>query len=75
MPGVQRLQYSAVAVSDDGRWIAGAGDMGDPTYKGELFVWEIETGKVKHEWTGLSSVSAIAFSPDGKAYFVVHSTG
>jgi Tol biopolymer transport system component len=60
------LYYFAAAISDDGKWIAGAGDMGDPTYKGKVVVWEVETGKVKHEWAGLFTLSAVAFSPDGK---------
>jgi RNA polymerase sigma factor (sigma-70 family) len=61
------LEYHAAAISDDGKWIAGAGDMGDPTYKRKVVVWEVETGKVKYEWAGLSPMnSAVAFSPDGK---------
>jgi WD40 repeat protein len=60
------LLYSAAAISDDGKWIAGAGHMGDPTYEGKVVVWEVETGKVKHEWAGLPSMSAVAISPDGK---------
>jgi RNA polymerase sigma factor (sigma-70 family) len=60
------MLYSAAAVSDDGKWIAGSGDMGDPTYKGKVVVWEVETGKVKHEWAGLPTMNAVAFSPDGK---------
>jgi WD40 repeat protein len=60
------IQYFAAAISDDGKWIAGAGDVGDPTYKGKVVVWEVETGKVKHEWAGLPQMSAVAFSPDGK---------
>jgi WD40 repeat protein len=60
------LHYSAAAISDDGKWIAGAGDDGDPTYKGKVVVWEVETGKVKHDCAGLPPMSAVAFSPDGK---------
>jgi RNA polymerase sigma factor (sigma-70 family) len=60
------MLYSAAAISDDGKWIAGAGDVGDPTYKGKVVVWEVETGKVKHEWAGLPTLSAVAFSPGGK---------
>jgi RNA polymerase sigma factor (sigma-70 family) len=60
------LHYSAVAISDDGKWIVGAGDAGDPTYKGKVIVWEVETGKVKHEWANLPPMYAVAISPDGK---------
>jgi RNA polymerase sigma factor (sigma-70 family) len=60
------LEYYAAAISDDGKWIAGAGDVGDPTYEGKVVVWEVETGKVKHEWAGLRTMYAVAFSPEGK---------
>ena len=60
------LHYYAAAITDDGKWIAGAGDVGDPTYKGKVVVWEVETGKVKHEWVGLPQISTVTFSPDGK---------
>jgi WD40 repeat protein len=60
------IQYYAAAISDDGKWIAGAGDKGDPTYEGKVVVWEVETGKVKHEWAGLPAIYTVTFSPDGK---------
>jgi WD40 repeat protein len=60
------IQYSAAAISGDGKWIAGAGDKGDPSYEGKVVVWEVETGKVKHEWAGLPAMTVVAFSPDGK---------
>jgi WD40 repeat protein len=60
------MQYCTAAISDDGKWIAGAGDMGDPTYEGKVIVWEVETGKVKHEWARQPPNSTLTFSPDGK---------
>jgi RNA polymerase sigma factor (sigma-70 family) len=60
------MLYYAAAISDDGKWIAGAGDVGDPTYEGKVVVWEVETGKVKHQWAGLATMTDVTFSPDGK---------
>jgi RNA polymerase sigma factor (sigma-70 family) len=57
----------SVALSEDGKWIAAGGWVGSDTNK--VMVWELETGKVKYEWTDpnvVGSVSALAFSPDGK---------
>jgi WD domain, G-beta repeat len=63
VPGVE---YFAVALSRDGKWIAGGGRLrGD---RGKVIVWDLETGKVKHEWTDnfMLTIAALEFSPDSK---------
>jgi WD40 repeat protein len=60
-------QYRSAAVSPDGKWVA-AGGRGPKSQR--VIVWELETGKVKHEWNndGASGiVFALAFSPDGRS--------
>jgi RNA polymerase sigma factor (sigma-70 family) len=60
------LQYFAVALSDDGKWIAGGGRMRGG--RGKVVVWDLENGKVKHEWIDdfMLTIAALEFSPDGK---------
>jgi WD40 repeat protein len=66
------MSYFEAAISDDGKWIAGAGfvfkeENGIKVQdKGKVFVWEAQTGKVKHEWTDGAITANVAFSPDGK---------
>jgi WD40 repeat protein len=63
---VEGMEYFAVALSDDGKWIACGGRIrGD---RGKVVVWDLETGKVKHEWTDnfMLTIAALEFSPDGK---------
>jgi RNA polymerase sigma factor (sigma-70 family) len=60
------MEYFAVALSEDGKCIAGGGRVrGDA---GKVVVWDLETGKVKHEWTDnfMLAITSLAFSPDGK---------
>jgi RNA polymerase sigma factor (sigma-70 family) len=65
-----RMEYFAAAFSEDGKWVAAGGRHGtglDKTNK--VVVWDVTTGKVKHEWhdpTMAGAVVAVAFSPDGK---------
>jgi RNA polymerase sigma factor (sigma-70 family) len=68
------LGYYAAAISDDGKWIAGAGfdykkENGMKVQdKGKVVIWEAETGTVKQAWTDgvVMTMSTVAFSPDGK---------
>ena len=53
-------EFSMVALSPDGRWLATAGaDF-------SLHIWDVETGKLAHGISGEYTPSAIAFSPDGR---------
>jgi WD40 repeat protein len=63
---VQGMEYFAVALSDDGKWIAGGGRISGG--RGKVVVWDLETGKLKHELTDnfLLTIAALEFSPDGK---------
>jgi RNA polymerase sigma factor (sigma-70 family) len=63
---VPDMEYFAVALSDDGKWIAGGGRARGG--RGKVIVWDLESGKVKHEWTDdfMLAIAALAFSPDGK---------
>jgi WD40 repeat protein len=60
------MEYFALALSDDGKWIAGGGRMrGD---RGNVVVWDFETGKARYEWSDnfMLTITALGFSPDGK---------
>jgi RNA polymerase sigma factor (sigma-70 family) len=61
------MTFWSVARSEDGKFVAAGGQEGS-TEKGKVVVWEVETGKVKHEWTDISTgvVFSVVFSPDGK---------
>jgi RNA polymerase sigma factor (sigma-70 family) len=67
----ENMEYFVVALSEDGKWIAAGGRAGADGLNrvNKVFVWELETGKVKHEWTDttmVGCVAALAFSPDSK---------
>jgi RNA polymerase sigma factor (sigma-70 family) len=56
------MEYPSVALSADGRWVAGGG-------KNKAVVWDLQTGKVKHELSDpemMGEVRYVALSPDGK---------
>jgi RNA polymerase sigma factor (sigma-70 family) len=66
-----RMENLSLAFSEDGKWIAAGGRAGEdgPNRNNKVMVWNLETGKVKHEWTdpnGVGAVTALAFSPDAK---------
>ncbi len=63
---VEGVEYFAVALSHDGKWIAGGGRQRGG--RGKVIVWDLETGKVKHEWTDnfMLAIAALEFSSDGK---------
>jgi RNA polymerase sigma factor (sigma-70 family) len=50
----------AVALSEDGKFVATGGE--DRTAK----VWEVTTGRLRHQFREAEMVYAVAFSPDGK---------
>jgi WD40 repeat protein len=57
-------EFSMLAVSPDGRWMATSGaDF-------SLHIWDVETGKLAHGVSGQYTPSAIAFSPDGRRVVV-----
>jgi RNA polymerase sigma factor (sigma-70 family) len=57
----------SVVFSPDGKLLAAGGmELQEGQQKGEITVWEVETGAVKHTLTGLFQVWSIQFSPDGK---------
>jgi WD40 repeat protein len=60
------MEYFAVALSDDGKWIAGGGRV--QGNRGKVVVWDLETGKVKYEWSDnfMLTVTALEFSRGGK---------
>jgi WD40 repeat protein len=63
---VDGMEFFAVALSDDGKWVAGGGRLRGG--RGKVIVWDLESGKVKYEWTDdfMLSIAALEFSPDGK---------
>jgi WD40 repeat protein len=54
-----------VAFSPDSRTLVVGGQKGDGS--GEVTLWEATTGKLKHTLEQADFVTAVAFSPDGKA--------
>ncbi len=76
-----------LAVSPDGKYLATGGGGWHELWKGELFLWEIATGKIMHRlidhevpkgglsFFGLPVPSAIAFSPDGALLAATISSG
>ena len=53
-------EFSMLALSPDGRWLATAGaDF-------SIHIWDVETGKLAHGMAGHYPPSAFAFSPDGR---------
>jgi WD40 repeat protein len=53
-------EFSMLALSPDGRWLASAGaDF-------SLHIWEVATGKLAHGVAGHYAPTAMAFSPDGR---------
>jgi RNA polymerase sigma factor (sigma-70 family) len=63
----ERVVLYSVAFSDDGKLIAAGGYVFEEK-KRMAIVWEVETGKVKHEFSdpGVGVVGSLAFSPDSK---------
>src|SRR5207249_4800239 len=63
---VEGVEYFAVALSPDAKWVAGGGRLRGG--RGKVIVWDLETGKVRHEWTDnfMLGIAALEFSPDGK---------
>jgi WD40 repeat protein len=53
-------EFSMVALSPDGRWLASAG----ADYS--LHIWEVATGKLAHGVPGQYTPSVLAFHPDGR---------
>jgi RNA polymerase sigma factor (sigma-70 family) len=57
----------SVAFSPDGKTVAAGGMARDAKLKkGEVTLWDVDTGNAKHSLTGHVQVWAIAFAPDGK---------
>jgi WD40 repeat protein len=65
-----KMNNNALAFSEDGKWIAsGCSEWDGNATSNKVMVWELDTGKLKHEWTdpnAVDSVGALAFSPDSK---------
>jgi RNA polymerase sigma factor (sigma-70 family) len=62
------MDFWSVAVAPDGKLVAAGGEVRELTGEGKVVVWEVETGKVKHELSEakMGTVATAAFSPDGK---------
>jgi RNA polymerase sigma factor (sigma-70 family) len=65
-------QFFTVAFSPDGKLIAAGGGLlgADNTVETKAVVWEVQTGKVRHELadkTMTGNTGSLAFSPDGKS--------
>jgi WD40 repeat protein len=57
-------EFSMLALSPDGRWLATAGaDF-------SVHIWDVESGKLAHGISGQYTPTAIAFSPDGRRVMV-----
>jgi WD40 repeat protein len=56
----EQLRISGIAISPDGRWLAGSTWPG----VGEVRVWDLPTGKPA--WTLPGTTADLAFSPDGR---------
>src|SRR5207248_2777715 len=58
---VQKTGFKRVALSPDGRWLAGA------TIQGLVQVWDLAAGRKVHDLAGqFGSGSVVCFSPDGR---------
>jgi WD40 repeat protein len=65
---VDGMNYRATAVSENGKWVVGAGYTRGQDPEGKAIIFEFKTGKVKHELTDsqMKTVLAVAISPDSK---------
>jgi WD40 repeat protein len=59
-----RDRVNALSFSPDGRWLASGG--GEPTRSGEILIWDVASGQLRHSLTNVHSdaVFALDFSPD-----------
>ncbi len=53
-------EFSMLALSPDGRWLATAGS------DFSVHIWDVESGKLAHGMPGQYTPTALAFSPDGR---------
>ncbi len=71
-----KQQIYCANISSDGKWlVTGGGDWtkGDP---GELFVWELQSGRVRAKLAGHElAVWNVVFTPDGKRFASSDSSG
>ncbi len=63
-PFVDRV--NALRFSPDGKLLAAGG--GEPTRSGDISLWDVESGKLIHDWKDrhADTVLSLDFSPDGK---------
>jgi serine/threonine protein kinase/WD40 repeat protein len=62
-------QACYVALSPDGRWLATSGFHSD-----RVLLWNVEAGKIAHEWDSGLAASQVYFAPDGRS-LVISQTG
>jgi RNA polymerase sigma factor (sigma-70 family) len=61
---IGEAQPWSLAFSPDGKTLAVGGQKGDGS--GEVTLWDVQTGELKHTLDQVRFVTAVAFSPDGK---------
>jgi RNA polymerase sigma factor (sigma-70 family) len=61
---IEEAQPWSLAFSPDGKLVAVGGQREDKT--GEITLWEVNNGKLRHQWDLEHYANTVVFSPDGK---------
>ena len=70
---VKGMEFFAVALSDDGKWVAGGGRL--RSGRGKVVVWDLQTGKETLSLKQLAEVWCLLLTTDGKRLVSGHAGG